>query len=237
MDTQRRTIETTIRNVWLQIIQSELTNVRITDYAKPMSDLLSYYTPSLFSTTQNRMIQQWMIRARDFLFAQSFGSQALHPTSNWQFYRLWVMSQITVILKQPTMIQRLRTECIQALQRSISPTDGSLEDFRHRDSVEYHVYTLYAILQTIQILTPAYRLTDGTRVWDVDTTMWTMVMPAIEFMMQYAQGEKTHLEFVNSRQASDRLRAEYNKPFVPSKCDYVLRVLWDSGYYPPRGPL
>lgn len=226
---QKQTIDSAIRNSWNQLIQAEMTNPRITDYAKPLSDLLEVYDPTLFTTTQNRAIQQWMIRARNFLFAQSFGNQALHPTSNWQFYRLWILSKITVILKQQDMIQRLRLEFVEALKKSISPVDGSLEDFRTRDSVEYHAYCLYAIIQVTRILSPAFRSIDGQFLWqDVTTQLWEASIPAVRFMMGYAQNKKTHIEFVNSNQSSDRLRPEFNKPFLPSKCDYVLRALWDA---------
>lgn len=222
-------IRETVRTRWRQMITVELTDSRITDYAKPLCDMLSWYDPALFTGTENRSIQQWIVRSRDFLMTQSFGPSALHPTSNWQFYRLWTLSVMGVILKQPANIQFLRQEFRKALATSISPVDGSLEDFRERDSVEYHVYCLYAIIRTIRALSPAYRSTDGTRIWG-EVDLWPDVKPAIDFMMRYAGGEATHIEFVDSRLATDQQRTDYGKPFIPSKCDYVLRELWDAGY-------
>lgn len=224
-------VRSTIRSRWLQIVRTELTDRRITDYAKSLNDVLAWYDPAVFTSAENRVVQQWMVRSRDFLYEQSFGSSALFPTSNWQFYRIWVMSSMTVILKQPDMIRLLRAEFVSALRRSISPDDGSLEDFRHRDSVEYHVYALYAIIRTIRVLGPSYRTTDGSEQWsDMTAELWATVRPAVSFMLRFARGQAVHMEFVRSRVASDRTRPEFNRPFVASKCLYVMRELWDAGF-------
>jgi len=225
------TVRSTIKARWLQIIRTELTETRITDYAKSLNDMLAWYDPAIFTSAENRAVQQWMVRSRDFLHAQSFGPNALYPTTNWQFYRIWVMSTMTVILKQPDMIQSLRTEFVSALRGSISADDGSLEDFRYRDSVEYHVYALYAIIKTIRVLGSSYRTTDGVEQWpDMTAELWTIVRPAVSFMLRYARGQAVHIEFVKSGLSSDKTRPECNKAFVASKCLYVMRELWDAGF-------
>lgn len=225
------TVRSTIRARWLQAIRTELVDRRITDYAKPLNEMLGWYDPASFSTAENRAIQQWIARSRDFLYDESFGSDALYPTSNWQFYRIWVMSAMTVHLKQPGMIRTLRERFMDALSGSISVDDGSLEDFRFRDSVEYHVYALYAIIRTVHVLGSSYRTTDGAEQWpDVRDEMWAAVRPAVSFMLRYARGQAVHLEFVRSSVPSDKTRREYNRPFVPSKCEYVMRELWDAGF-------
>jgi hypothetical protein len=222
-------IRNAVQIQWRQIILTDLTNPRITDYAKPLCDMLEIYDPSLFTGDENRAIQQWMVRARTYLMDQSFGPNARHPTSNWQFYRMWVLAEIAVILRQPAVIESLRTEFIRALQQSISPINGALADFRERDSIEYHVYCLFAIIRTIRVLSPANRAVNGAIMWNF-MDFRTIVRPAINFMMRYATGAEIHLEFVNSSISADKQRPEYNKPFVPSKCNYVLRELWDAGF-------
>ena len=225
------TVRSTIRSRWLQIIRTELTDTRITDYAKSLNDMLAWYDPAMFTSAENRVVQQWIVRSRGFLYEQSFGPDALFPTSNWLFYRIWVMSTMTVILKQPDMIRSLRAEFVSALRRSISPSNGSLEDFRHRDSVEYHVYALYAIIWTIRVLGPSYKTTDGVEQWpDMTAELWAIVRPAVAFMLRYARGQAVHVEFVRSAVQSDRTRPEFNRPFVASKCLYVMRELWDAGF-------
>lgn len=224
-------IRGTIKARWLLIIRTELSNTRITDYAKSLNTLLEWYDPTIFSSTENRSVQQWIVRARDFLHRQSFGTEALYPTSNWQFYRIWTMASMSVILKQPDAIASLRSEFIAALRRSISLADGSLEDFRHRDSVEYHVYALYAIINTVRVIGPSLSTTDGTELWpDCRGELWGIVRPAVLFMLRHARGQVVHLEFVRSAIPADKTRPEYNRPFVTSKCGYVMRELWDAGF-------
>lgn len=219
-----------IRSQWLQMIATDLTSPRITDYAKPMADMFAFYDPSLFSSDQNRTIQQWMIRAQNFLETQSFGPTALYPTSNWQAYRLWILAIIARTLKQPIKIQYYRSQFVDYLRKTISTIDGSLEDFTARDSLEYHIYCLYAIIKIVKTLGPSFQqsLAEG-QLWDSQQqTYMALIKPAIDFVMPFLIGRKVHIEFVKSVQASDKTRASYNKPFDPNRGLYLLRELWSD---------
>jgi len=237
-------IEKTIKSQWLDFIKNSsiINNVRITDYAKDVAVFLDTYDPSLFNSTENRDIQLWMRNFYNFLYKESFVVKRL-VNSNWHAHRLWIMSKLAIILKNPDIITILRAELKNYIQISIldnntaSSDYGILIDTVHRDSIAYHVYTLFAILNTIVILEKdlnnilIQNNTVQKRVlWSPDTSLRKIIQPAIIFLQPYLNNTKTHIEYVNSQIATDKNRSEFGKPYNVQNGLYLYRFMDDNDF-------
>ena len=237
-------IQNATKETWLRrIVQGQWNDIRITDYAKQVVDLLDVYDPSMFDQEQNRNIQNWMRDLYNFLYTECFVAQRF-SNSNWHAHRLWVMSRVAVILKNADMILILRMELKRYIQASIleynlSASDyGILIDCKHRDSIEYHVYTLFAILNTIVLL--ERDLVEGVRTfrkiekrvrWPEDRSLRNIVQPAIQFLLPYLNNQKTHLEFVDSNISADKTRPEHGKAYDVRNAHYLCRFMLEHNFW------
>lgn len=238
MDEQVGKIRSCIKDVFLTTMATiRPTNIRITDYVKPMIELLDMYDPTLFTTDENRDIQNWVRDWYRFLYTESFIIRRFID-SNWHAHRLWLMSKIAMILKNPDIILILRLELKKYIQSAIieydtSKTDyGKLIDAQARDSIAYHVYTLFAILNTIVLLersfvdiTVGYARIDQVNRWQRDPSLRSMIQPAIQYLSPYLMNQKPHREFVDSTIPSDRDRPDYNKPFSIKSAGYLCSFM------------
>lgn len=216
-----------IRDTWLRAVNTVNTdNPRITDYAKPLVFLLENYDASIFSATENARIQQHLRNICTFLQAESFQTRRF-ADSNWQAYRLWVLASIAVVLRRSDVMEQVHRGFRQYVQDTTIRSSGAVLDFVTRDSVTYHVYTLFAMVKVVQTLEvprfqPAAPL---SKWWSGDDTLRTLLVPHIRFLLPYLDRTKTHREFVNSTILSDRQRTDSGRLFDPSHADYLLREI------------
>lgn len=226
-----------IRTIWLACVSKLPTNdPRITDYAKPLVELIDLYNPSMFSRAENQSIQQFLRTILHFLWNESF-VQPRHADSNWQAYRLWVMARIGVVLKQADVIMRVRDGLRQYVARNTVARTGALKDFEWRDSLTYQVYTMYAIVQTIKTLEPpqfnanASKARDGRLAvgiwWRGDSSLQSLTHPHFRFLRPYLDGVMVHREFLNSQIKSDLTRPDAGLLFNPRSAEYLLREVAD----------
>jgi len=238
--TIRNQHNSSVRVQWLNMIQTvSHDDPRITDYAQPLVDLLRIYRPALFSSEENRQVQAWMRQVYTFLHNESFLTPRF-PDSNWQAYRLWVMSEICLITRNVDNIRFLRGKLFEYIILSLRPFPtthidyGGLIDFEFRDSMSYQVYTLFGILNAIVALEKELRITTSSNViqhvWGPDPTLRRSIQPAIRFTLQFLNGGRTHIEFVDSKIAADRSRADYGKPYVRTQGTYLYRYMIENNF-------
>ena len=202
---------------------------RITDYATPLASILDEYNPSLFSTDQNRIIQNWMRASYGKIYNDAF-VKPVHPTTNWQAYRIWVLAKIAVITRNADAILFLRDRLRYYLSFSIDSTTGTTEDFLQRDSLKYHCFTLCGMMQAVLVLRDGMTVVNPatgsiTTRWDPDTVDYTRVFrPAWDLVQPFIDGRATHAEFIDSRIASDKSRSDYGKNFLLSDALPMLRL-------------
>jgi hypothetical protein len=233
-------IDDYVSTQWLNIIKDvPANNNRITDYARPLVDLLILYNPANYSSENNRNIQTYIRQIYTFLHNESFVVRRF-SNSNWQAYRLWVMSQINLIVRNRDNTLFLRQSLINYIQESLrvfpqnNPDYGALIDFVHRDSISYQVYTLFGILNTIVILEKDLKITQRNNtvsvLWNADTTLRTYIQPAIDFVLPYLYGTKTYLEYVDSQVSSDKTRSDFGRPFNPQSGNYLYVFMIQNNF-------
>lgn len=238
------TIQAAVKTTWLRrATQEQWNDIRITDYAKQVVDLLDVYDPAIFTQQQNRDIQNWMRGLYNFLYTESFVAQRF-ADSNWHAHRLWVMSRLALILKNPDMILILRMELKKYIVSSIveydvtAPDYGILIDCRRRDSIEYHVYTLFAILNAIVLLEGdlmesivMFKKIEKRTRWIADGSLRNIIQPAIQFLIPYLNNQKTHVEFINSIIPADKNRPEFGQNYDIRNAQYLCRYMIEHNFW------
>jgi hypothetical protein len=148
------------------------------------------------------------------------------------------------VFRNPDMIVNLRNETKMYIQESIidydrkSPDFGKLIDTQHRDSITYHIYTLFAILNIIVLLEQGYRQTTlryqkiiTEMRWVPDPSLRNIIRPAIDYLLPYLDGTKTHTEFLDSAIASDKNRSDYGKVYDVRNAHYLCVFMTDHNFW------
>lgn len=127
--------------------------------------------------------------------------------NNWNSHRIKILANIAYILNDKPY--QLFVDSNLKLQIAMNLcADGSGIDFKERDALHYHEYTLEPLLVTATIIKRA----TGFDYYSYHSTSGASIQKSVEFLVPYATGQKTHAEFVNSRVAFDRKRAQNKEP-------------------------
>lgn len=95
------------------------------------------------------------------------------------------------------VLEQWRVNLYSQIRANVQP-DGSSYDFQDRDSVHYHVFSEVAWLKAAN-----YLRHHGE---EIPADVSESLERSIAFAEPYLKGEKTHLEFVNSRNPRDAIR-------------------------------
>ncbi len=125
-------------------------------------------------------------------------------TNNWNSHRIKTVGLIGFALHDAPLIA-WTTEAYQKQVAVNLRPDGSSMDFEDRDALHYHIYDLEPLL-TVAL---AARQNDKKADWfHYESPKNTSLAKSVAWLAPYATGEKQHKEFVNSKVAFDRKRAE-----------------------------
>ena len=140
--------------------------------------------------------------------------------NNWNSHRVKLIAAAAFGLGDERRIMRARKAFEAQLLVNIEP-DGTTFDFRQRDAIHYVVYTLEPLLKT------AYAARQHGLDWYelVDRRL----PAAVAWLRPYADGSRTHEEFVRTTVRFDRERADAGVPgfsglFRPEKAKSVMAL-------------
>lgn len=155
--------------------------------------------------------------------------------NNWNSHRIKVLTQIGVVLND----KKLTDTAIHAYFTQISQnlnSDGSSFDFRERDALHYHIYDIDPLLVAATILSRHRKI-------DLDYYTTSLMKDvslkkSVEWLLPYYTGEKIHAEWVNTKSAFDKKRAENGEKgytvgtlFKPIEARTSIAL---AGYFDPR---
>jgi hypothetical protein len=177
---------------------------RITDYSyracRHIDSLMITQMPSLTSDLQR-------------LYAYQKTQWTVHPMTNWQSHRLMLQACIAVKLLDRNLCQEIHRAMLKWIKDSdCRCCDGHSQDFHWRDSLEYLVYGLQAYVRAGLYLKPVTRY-DYKR--DIAHIM--------RWLDPFLEEQKIHIEYVNSRIASDTSKKSFKKPFDPAYARTLLK--------------
>jgi hypothetical protein len=136
--------------------------------------------------------------------------------NNWNSHRIKIVGLIAFTLRDNSLIAYTTQTYRNQIQQNILP-DGSSIDFHDRDALHYHEYDIRPLL-TLAI---AAR-NNGLDFFHYRSPTGSSLAAAVAFLVPYADGSKSHPEFVNSTVDFDRKRA------ASGEKDYTAGRLWDS---------
>ena len=123
-------------------------------------------------------------------------------TNNWQSHRIKLMAMSAAALEDRELLNLTHRAFLQQLADNIRP-DGSVADFEDRDALHYVVYDLEPL---VMAAVAAHPFDKG---WlQEKTNAGISLAAAIDWLVPYAKGERTHQEFVHSHVAFDKARAD-----------------------------
>ena len=157
--------------------------------------------------------------------------------NNWHSHRIKIVGLIGYALHDATLIAWATDAYRRQIAANLRP-DGSSFDFHERDALHYHLYDIEPLL----VLAEAARQNDGADWFHEKSAQGTSLAQSVAWVVPFATGEKTHGEFVHSRVAFDRKRAQAGEkgyapgtPFDPRTARTVFEAatVWEPDTYRP----
>jgi hypothetical protein len=183
------------------------------------------------NTNSRQVIEKWFKQIADAEIATQHTLLKRKSTyNNWNSHRIKILTSIAYLLNDKAYQLFVDTNMKKQIAKNLY-ADGSGFDFKERDALHYHQYTLEPLLTAAIIIK---RATD----FDYYTYLsasGSSIQKSVAFLLPYATGEKTHAEFVNSKSAFDKKRALNKEPdyitganFEPKK---ALDVFISASYF------
>jgi hypothetical protein len=152
--------------------------------------------------------------------------------NNWNSHRIKVITLIAYTIHTQKYDQYIFSELEKQIGQNLY-ADGSGFDFKQRDALHYHIYTLEPLLKAIIAI---YRAT-GKNYYTYQSKTQSSIEKSVQFLVPFVTGEKTHGEFLNSTVKFDRDRAKNNEKgyeagtkFIPANGIIVLSL---ANYFSP----
>lgn len=158
-------------------------------------------TADAFSPAETETVAAWLR-----LVARQEQAQ-VRPESdtsfnNWNSHRLKIIGLIGCVLDDSNLVASATSGFKTQITRNLRP-DGSSFDFHERDALHYHCYDLEPLL------TLAIALDSRTPgLYDWQSPAGASLRHAVRFLVPYCNGSAAHDEWVHSKVAFDRKRAE-----------------------------
>ena len=153
------------------------------------------------SDADRQAIDGWLRKTAEAEMASAKKGKAT-SMNNWHSHRLKIVGLIGLLLDDRKLTDYTAAAFKAQIDRNLNP-DGSSWDFHERDALHYHVYDLEPLL-TLAI---AYQQA-GTDLYGHTSPQGASIQKSVQFLVPYCDGSKTHAEFVGSKVAFDRKRAE-----------------------------
>ncbi len=123
--------------------------------------------------------------------------------NNWNSHRIKIIAMISYAVHNTSNYKIITHELEKQVAINLY-ADGSGYDFKERDALHYHIYTLEPLLSAITVV---YRAT-GKDYFNYEAPAGASIKKSVDFLVPFVTGEKTHGEFANSNVGFDKARAK-----------------------------
>lgn len=155
-------------------------------------------------------------------------------TNNWQSHRVKLVTLAAAALGDPAMLKTARELFERQVANNIK-ANGEVIDFAERDALHYVVYDLQPLVTAALAAKP---FGDGDWLHHA-SPQGASLAKALDWLRPYAEGRKTHEEFVHTRVKFDREREQagekgYSGAWDPKSAAtlYWLAAMLDPDYRP-----
>ena len=120
---------------------------------------------------------------------------------NWPCHRLKIVGLVGLTIGDESLFAQAVDGFRKQVAKDIRP-DGSCSDFYVRDSLHYQLYSVEPLLALARAGERR-----GEHLFDYSGLEGGSLHHSVDFVVPFADGTKTHIEFANSKSSFDRLRA------------------------------
>lgn len=124
--------------------------------------------------------------------------------NNWQSHRIKLVALAGAALGDGALLQEATLLFQQQVAGNIH-ADGSVHDFSERDALHYVVYDLQPLVQAAVAVKPYASVDDWLH---YETAAGASLAKALDWLRPYADGSRSHEEFVHSKVKFDAARAQ-----------------------------
>lgn len=136
---------------------------------------------------------------------QFHGPKKGTQTNNWQSHRIKLVTLAAAALNDQAMLEQAHQLFKQQVADNILP-DGSVTDFQDRDALHYVVYDLEPLVQAALAAKPY----GGD--WLSLKANGASLGAALDWLVPYATGQRSHQEFLHTHVQFDKDRAKVGEP-------------------------
>ena len=184
-------------------------------------------------SSKRKTIETWLTQVADAEIASPrFRSANKSAHNNWNSHRIKVIGLIGYVLDN----QEYKIFTDTSLQTQIRKNlyaNGAGMDFEERDALHYHTYTLEPLLKIATVIKRATSMDYYT----YSSSTGSSIQKSMAFLRPFTTGEQVHHEFVNSKVAFDRQRAENKEPGYTIGADFkpeaAIEVLSYAAWFEP----
>lgn len=126
------------------------------------------------------------------------GSTYINDINNWQSHRIKLLAITATTLGDPVLVTAARQWLMTQVAANIQP-DGRTVDFVQRDALHYVTYDLEPLVQAALALTPY----GNGNLLDARSATGSSLAAALAWLAPYADGQRTHQEFVHTSEPFD----------------------------------
>jgi len=148
-----------------------------------------------------RVMDGWLKNIAQTLLASDDVHKKNH-INNWQAHRLKIVGMAAFTLGDAGLEKQVLDELKSLMQTNLN-ADGTTYDFLERDALHYHVYDLEPMIRLAMVYSRAQNL--DLYHWKTDNG--ASIAQCVAFLLPFAEGQKTHAEYVNTQVEFDRKRA------------------------------
>lgn len=189
------------------------------------------------AATRAKVDKMWRAMAVGYLDAMD--GKPRNYNTNWQSHRVKLATMAAFQTGEAALIDRARA-AFRAQVTANLQADGTVFDFHERDAIHYVTYDLDPLMMAA-LSAQAH----GEDWFSWKNPAGANLPGALDWLAPYAKGEKTHIEFANSKVQFDRDRAAAGqKEYAPHPWDvtngvgtYALAGLMDPRYRTLRDDL
>jgi hypothetical protein len=120
--------------------------------------------------------------------------------NNWNSHRLKIVGLVGFAIGDGKLIKYATDGYKEQIRANLRP-DGSTYDLEQRDALHYHCYDLEPLLTLARVAQ-----LNGIDLYNYSSPKGASLAKSVRFALPYADGTKSHAEFVNSTVAFDRER-------------------------------
>lgn len=156
--------------------------------------------------------------------------------NNWHSHRIKEVAEVAWAIEDGGHMKHwVRVKYKEQIANNLRP-DGSSFDFHERDALHYHIYDVDPLLVAATVLDRDDKF--GENPYTYQSAGGNSLKAAVNWLLPYFTGEQTHGEFVNSKVAFDKKRAQNGEkgyiagtPFKPAEARTSMAL---ASYFEPR---